>query len=351
MVQEKEERDMSGRVQNAAVGSVVKGPEVRPRWDKKRLQLLFVDNLAWVLIIVFYTIFAILRPEGMLKLSTLSFMLYSSIPLGFIVVGVSLCQLLGAMDLSLAEMTGFIAMLSAMIITKWFPGIHPVLCVLIPVVLGFIGGAINGYMVGYLGLNPFLATLGAFMAYEGGTLLLHSYPIYSGFPKLYMAIGRDPSNAVPLFFAFILLVAFILKYTPFGLHIYAVGGNKRSAAMLGLNPARITFFTFSLAGGFAGLAALFYTGYLHSVPPSMADGDIFMAFAGAIIGGIEQQGGRGSIINVLAGIIFLALVEAGLSMFNVNPYLRRVIFGLLVVVAIVINKTRNYFRDRILQTA
>jgi len=318
--------------------------------NKKRFQLFFVNNLSWFLIIFFYIAFAILRPEGMLRWGTVSFMVYSAVPLGFIVIGVALCLLLGGLDLSLAQMTGFVAMLSAMIITKWVPGIPAIITLLIPVTLGIIAGGINGFFVGYMDLNPFLVTLGAYMVYEGGTLLLHSYPIYEGFPKLYLSLGGVSFIAVLLFVFFIFLVAFILRYTSFGLHIYGVGGNDKSARMLGVDPARIKFLTFSLAGGFAGLSALFYTGYLDSVPPSVADGDIFMAFAGAIIGGVELEGGRGSMVNVLAGIIFLALIEAGLSMFNVDPYLRRVIYGILVVIAIIINKTRNYFRDLILQT-
>ncbi len=319
--------------------------------DKQKLQLFFINNLSWFLIIFFYIIFAILRPTGMLQLSTISFMVYSTVPLGFIVIGVSLCLLLGGLDLSLAQMTGFVAMLSALIVTKWAPSISPAISIFIPVVLGLIAGGINGFFVGYLDLNPFLVTLGAYMCYEGGTLLLQSYPIYRGFPELYMTFGGNTAQAIIVFVGFILLVAYILKFTSFGLHIYGVGGNDKSAKMMGVDPARVKFFTFALAGGFTGLAALFYTGFMNSVPPSMADGAIFMAFAGAIIGGVELQGGRGSMINVLAGIIFLALIEAGLSMFNVDPNLRRVIYGLLVIFAILINRTRNYFRDRILQTS
>jgi len=318
--------------------------------NKKKFQLFIVNNISWVLIIVFYIFFATLKPEGMLKLSTISFMIYSAVPMGFIVIGVALNLLIGCMDLSLAQMTGFIAMLSALIITKWIPGIPPILQVFIPIVIGFLGGALNGYMVAYIRLNPFLVTLGAFMAYEGATLLLQPYPIYEGFSDCYLVFGGNGVVSIIVFIVIILIMSLILKYSSLGLHIYGVGGNYMSAKMVGVNPKRVQFIVFSIAGAFAGLSGLFYTGYLDSVPPSMADGNIFLAFAGAIIGGVEQEGGRGSMINVLAGIIFLALIEAGLSMFNVNPYLRRVVYGILVIVAILINKFRNQVRDMILQT-
>jgi len=318
--------------------------------NKKKFQLFIVNNISWVLIVVFYIFFATLKPEGMLKLSTISFMIYSAVPMGFIVIGVALNLLIGCMDLSLAQMTGFAAMLSALIITKWIPGIPPILQVFIPIVIGILGGALNGYMVAYMKLNPFLVTLGAFMAYEGGTLLLQPYPIYEGFSDYYLVFGGNGVVSIIVFIVIILIMSLILKYSSLGLHIYGVGGNYMSAKMVGVNPKRVQFIVFSIAGAFAGLSGLFYTGYLDSVPPSMADGNIFLAFAGAIIGGVEQEGGRGSMINVLAGIIFLALIEAGLSMFNVNPYLRRVVYGILVIVAILINKFRNQVRDMILQT-
>lgn len=317
--------------------------------QNKKFQLFFLNNISWVLIIIFYAFFAITRPAAMLQLSTISYMIYSTVPLGFIVIGVSLCLLVGELDLSLAQMTGFVAMLSALIVTRWLPGIPLGLSILVPIVVGVFAGAINGFLVGFFNLNSFLVTLGAFMAYEGGTLLLRSHPIFSGFSDFYLLWGRNDSVSILMFVVIILIMAFVLKFTSFGLHIYGVGGNEKSAGMLGVSPGKVKFFTFSLAGGFAGLAALFYTGFLSSVPPGLADGQIFMAFAGAIIGGVELQGGRGSIINVLAGIIFLSLVGAGLSMFNVNPFLRRVIYGLLVLLAIFVNKARNILRDRLLQ--
>ncbi len=314
----------------------------------KRLQLFLLENLSWILIIVFYALFAAMRPVGMLKWKTMVFIIYSSIPLGFLVFGTGVCLICGRMDLSIAEMAGFVAMLSALILTKWSPGIPPPLDILVPILLGGLCGLFNGFLVGVLSLNPFLATLGTYMAFDGATILLHPYPIYEGFSNLYINLGGVEYIAIPIAIAILIIIQIILKYTKFGNHIYAVGGNASSSRMLGVNPNRMYIIIYTISGLFAGLSALFYTGFLHAVPPGLADGNVFLAFAGAIIGGISLEGGRGSMINAFAGVIFLGVVEAGLAMFNVSPFFRKVVYGFLVVLAILINKYRSTISDKIL---
>ncbi len=314
----------------------------------KNIQLFVVNNFSWFLIVAIYLIFAALRPTGMLSWGTIVFMIHSSIPLGFLVIGEALCLIVGGLDVSLAQMAGFTAMLSALIVTQWAPTIPGIIAIFIPVIIGLVAGAVNGYFIGYQDLNPFLVTLGTFMGFEAGTLLLHSFPIYSGFPNNYL-FGGESALSIPIFVGIVFLMALLLNHTRAGRYIYGVGGNAQSSRMLGVNPGHVKFFTFTMAGGFAGLSGLFYTGFLNTVPPSMGDGDIFLAFAGAIIGGVSLEGGRGSMTNAFAGLVFLALIEAGLSMFNVNPNLRRATYGILVLIAIIINRYRSYFRDRLLQ--
>ncbi len=314
----------------------------------RQWQLFILENLSWILIVVFYAVFAVLRPVGMLKWSTLRFIVYSSLPLGFLVFGEGVCLMSGRLDLSIAEMAGFVGMLSALILTKWAPGIPAPFDMLVPILLGALCGLFNGVLVGVLGLNPFLATMGTFIAFDGATLLLHSYPIYEGFSNFYLALGGIDYIAIPIALALLIILQIILRSTRFGTHIYAVGGNADSSKMLGINPNRMYVAIYTLSGVFAGLSALFYTGYLNAVPPGMADGNVFLAFAGAIIGGISLEGGRGSMLNAFAGVLFLGVVEAGLAMFNVSPFLRKVIYGVLVILSIIVNRYRTSIRDRIL---
>ena len=315
---------------------------------RSQVLVALLDNLSWVLILVFYVIFAVLRPVGMLKFGTIVFIIYSTIPLGFLVLGTSLCLIAGRIDLSIAEATGLVAMFSGMLLTKWVVGIPFPLDVLVPILAGAACGLINGVLVGVIKLNPFLTTLGTSLAFGGATLLLQSYPIYEGFSEPFLAIGGEDYVAIPVAVAIVVAMQVILKRTRLGRHIYAVGGNPESARMLGIQPGRMYVLIYTVSGVFGGLAALFYTGFLKAVPPALADGNVFLAFGGAIIGGIALEGGRGSMVNAFAGVLFLGLIEAGLSMFNVSPFLRTVNYGILVVFAIWLNRVRNTLRDKIL---
>ena len=223
---------------------------------EKRFQLFLLENLSWILIIVFYALFAAVRPVGMLKWRTLVFIVYSTIPLGFLVFGTGVCLIAGRLDLSIAEMTGFIAMLSAMILTKWFPFIPAPLDALVPIILGGVCGLFNGFLVGVLGLNPFLATLGTYMAFDGATILLHPYPIYEGFSKFFINLGGVDYIAIPIAIVILIFIQIILQYTKFGNHVYAVGGNAASSRMLGINPNRMYIVIYTISGVFAGLSAI-----------------------------------------------------------------------------------------------
>jgi ribose/xylose/arabinose/galactoside ABC-type transport system permease subunit len=315
---------------------------------KMLIKLQFLDNLSWVLIVVFYLFFALLRPAGMLQLRTIIFIIYSSIPLGFLVFGTSLCLIGGRIDLSIAEVCGFVAMLSALIVTKWAPFIPPPFDVLVPILIGAGCGFLNGFLVGIIGLNPFLSTLGTSLAFDGATLLLHSFPVYKGFSKTYLAVGGINYISIIIVVLVVVLLQLILTRTGFGSHIYAIGGNAQSAEMVGIDPKRMYLALYTLSGVFAGFSALAYTGFLRAVPPGLADGNVFLAFGGAIIGGISLEGGRGSMVNAFAGVLLLGLIEAGLSMFNVSPFLRKIVYGILVVLAIMLNQYRNIVRDKLL---
>ena len=318
---------------------------------QKGAVLFLVEKIAWFLAILVYVIFAILRPTGMIRWSTVVFIIYSAIPLGFIVLAESICLISGNFDLSVGTMTGFIGMLSGMIMVWWFPNTIPApLSIFLPLIIGLGCGALNGSLVGFLELNPFLATLGTYMLFLSGKLLINPHPIYGrDFPKIYTMIGNSEVISLSVFVATLIILWFILRSTPFGAHLYAVGAGPKTASMLGINKGRMYFFAYLISGFFCGMSALFYTGFLFAIDPYTGSTDLFPAFAAAVIGGISLRGGEGSVINAFAGLILLAVVGAGLSMFAVTPYLRQFTFGVLVIAAIMINRLRDSVRDRILR--
>lgn len=313
--------------------------------------LAVLNRMAWILVVALYLFFAILYPKPMLQLSQLQFLLKASVPLGFLVLAEATVLLTGNFDLSVGQLAGFSAIISGAIISTqigWISWIPVILTPLVPLIIGMAAGSINGLFIGYKGLNPFLITLATYMIFDGASYLAVGHTIFRGLPEFYLNFGGRAKWGFTLLLVSAFVFALILRRTSFGKSVYGVGGDSATSKMLGINVKRVKFLVYVISGLFCGFSALIYTGFLGSVPPEIADGTLLPAFAGAIIGGIELEGGRGSIINALGGVIFLGVLETGLTFIEVSPYFRTALFGVVVIGAIMFNETRRSIRTRIL---
>ncbi len=318
----------------------------------EKIELFLLDNLVWIIFAIFFLVFGFLKPDAFLSISNFRFIIYSSAALGFLVLAEGVCLITGNFDLSIGQMAGFLAMLNAMIITEWAPGIPWYLSILIIVALGGLLGAVNGVFIGKFGLNPFLVTLSTYMIFKGGTLTVSSSPIRRGFPEIYLAIGGGSVGGIPnaifVLFGGLLVLGFILRYTRFGSHLYAVGSNPESASMTGIRVDNMLLYTYILSGLLVSIAAILFTGFVGSATPGLANNTLFTAFAGAVIGGISLSGGRGKLSGAVGGILLVGTIEAGLTMMYVPPQQTTIYTGLLVLVAIIINQLKETARDKIL---
>lgn len=303
--------------------------------------------MIWLLLLIVYLFFSVLRPEGMLSIDTVRFIVYASVPLTFFILAEGVIMIAGEFDISLVGQVSFIAMGSAKIITTWnLPG---PLSLFVPILLGIFAGLTNGYLVGKRHLPPLLVTLGTLMLFEGLTLVISIETIYQGIPSLYLFLGSDFVASILLLAVSSLVIYFILRHTSLGVHIYAVGGDSETSRMVGINVENTKLLVFIIAGFLAGFGALLITGFAASVSPNVGSDWLPLIFAGAIFGGVSN--GRGSILDLLAGGIFIGTIEAGLVMFNVSPPIRTVAFGLMVVISVILNQLRTRIRDATLKAS
>ncbi|MEM2842945.1 MAG: ABC transporter permease [Candidatus Bathyarchaeia archaeon] len=320
--------------------------------EKERVELFLLDQLAWILVVLVYISFAVIKPTAMLNPATLHFLIYSSVPIGFLVLAESMTLFTGNFDLSIAEQAGLIGMASGVILMRlpessW---LTPILCVLLPIIFGILCGSLNGALIGKAGLNPFLVTMGTMVAFDGLTMLIRPQSIWArDLPKFFISIGANEVTSIIIFVLILLCVWFFLKYIRSGVYLYAVGSDRETSRMFGINVENTIFMAYMLSGVFCGVSALFYVGFNKGVPMNMAGGALFPAFAGAVIGGVSLAGGRGSVVSAFAGSLLIGTLEAGLTMFAISPDARKVAFGILVVSAIVIDRFRTRLRDRILR--
>lgn len=313
---------------------------------EKTVILAALENIIWPILIVVYVVFIFLKPGAMLSQDMVINIVYASIPLGFIVLAEALVLLNGNFDLSVGQIAGLAAAVGAVVATKGL--VPPILTPLVPIGVGVLCGSLNGFLVGRMGLNAFLATLGTFLAFDGVQLLVRHTVIFE-FPPFYTTLGGYYPVSIATFVLVLFILHFVLYRTKFGYHYLAVGSTPRAAGMLGLSIPRFYFYSFVFSGALSGAAGLFWTGYTGAYGPLLAEGTVFMAFAAAVLGGISLTGGRGKILNVFGGMILLGTISSGLTVLAISPYVRRTLFGSLVVVAIIIDSLRTRVRESIMR--
>jgi len=319
------------------------------RLSIEKVTVFFLDQMAWLLVALFYLSFIILRPSAMLNLNTFRFLFYSSIPLGFLVVAEAIPLITGNFDLSVGQITGLAAMAAAYILLR-IPTLNPILAFIMPFVFGALCGALNGSLVGLMNFNPFLVTLGTSLLFDGLTLIIHPQSIWGlDLPRYYISFGSNDCVAISFFIIVLLILGLAFRYSRTGIHIYATGGDRVSSEMLGIKVNWIIFLAYTIAGFLCGGGALIYTGFCNGVPLNLADGALFPAFAGAVIGGISLAGGRGSVINAFGGCLVVGTLEAGLTMFAISPEMRKAAMGILVIFAILLDRLRITYRDKLLR--
>ena len=262
---------------------------------------------------------------------------------GLIALGQTLVLLIGGIDLSVGAAAALSAIFGSILLTQ--TGIHPYAVLPITAAFGLVLGCLNGFFVAILRLNPFIVTLASWEIFAGATLVItKGYPIRP-LGEDFRIFGQGSIFSIPvpviIFIAAGAILTFILTRTRFGRNIYAVGGNREAAELVGIRSWRIEFIVFGLAGMLAALAGILYASRMDSGQPSVGEGWLMGAITAAIIGGTSLRGGQGTIVGTVLGALLMAVLANGIVLMNVSGYWERVIIGFVVLVAILVDLLRK----------
>lgn len=254
--------------------------------------------------------------------------------LAVVAVPMALLLIAGKVDLSVGSTLALGAVTSGMLITH---GTAIPLAILAGIGAGAVIGVANGLLVTYLELSPIIVTLGALTAVRGLALTIAPNPIF-GFPSGFLSLGENEALGIP-YLALIALAAFILGTAllvllPIGRHVYAIGVNPDAAYLSGVRVSAVGFFLFVLTGAAAGLAGVMLAARLGSAPSgSLGVGFELEVLTAVILGGVAFNGGRGTMLGVFLGVIFLGVLQNGLTLENVPAATAMIIKGGTLVVA------------------
>ena len=219
------------------------------------------------------------------------------------------------------------------------------IAVLVGILIGMAAGFFNGVLVAYLGLAPFIVTLGVMtflrgLAYTmtGGQPIVDNMLSFRGLGNGYIAGIPTP---VWIMLAVYVTAWFVLERTSYGRRVYAVGGNPEAARLAGINVKRILTSVYVIAGACAALAGIIYASRVVSAQPRAGEGYELDAIAAVVLGGTSLMGGQGRIVGTLIGAVILGVLSTGLILMNVPFFTQLLIKGIVIILAIAIDSLKQ----------
>ncbi|UVC12221.1 ABC transporter permease (plasmid) [Rhizobium sp. TH2] len=289
-------------------------------------------------LIAIVVIFGLLAPDFLSQRNLLNILQQSSIN-ACLALGMTLVIISGGIDLSVGPTAAISAVITA---TMLVVGVPVPLAILAGLAIGAICGLVNGVLVAYAGLQPFIVTLGTLSTYRAIALIYTGGNPVLGIPPGFRSLFNGSLLGLPISVVMVAVVALLawvlLKKTPLGEYLLAVGGNEEAAYVAGV-PIAITKITaYVISGVLAALASMILIGRLGAAEPILGNLWELDAIAAAAIGGASLMGGKGSIIGTILGAIILGAMRNGLTLMNVQAFYQLLATGLIILVAMMIDR-------------
>jgi galactofuranose transport system permease protein len=301
--------------------------------------------LATALIFVLAYAAAAVQYPALLSTRVLGDLLTDNAFLGITAVGMTFVILSGGIDLSVGAVIGFTGVLVAVLVT--WAGLHPLVAFAIALCVAAAFGAAMGSIIHYLEVPSFIVTMaGMFLARGAASILTRdsipiTHPFYQDVSALVLKLpggGRITALGI-LMLAVFTFGAVLAHRTRFGSNVYAIGGNRTSASLMGVPIARTTIMIYMLSSVFAGLGGIVYSLYTSAGYPLAAIGVELDAISAVVIGGTMLTGGYGFVVGTLIGVLMQGLVQVYIIFDGtLSSWWTKIVIGFLLLVFIVMQR-------------
>lgn len=261
---------------------------------------------------------------------------------GIVALGMTMVIMIGGMDLSVGSILSLCGCFAGMVDNMGLPILVVVGATL---VLGMICGLINGLLITNLNIPDIIVTLATMNIYRGLAVVMTDSKWITGFSQEFLKIGSnlDGIKSISVISYVVIAIAFAvgLKYLPFGRLLYAVGGNKEAALLMGINIDRVKLKVYTINGFLLGVAGIIFASMFGSIQAATAATSLqFQTMASALIGGANIFGGTGSVIGTVAGTLLLGIMKNGLVQIRVSEYWLDFATGSIILIALIVNLIR-----------
>lgn len=268
-------------------------------------------------------------------------------------VGMTLVILTAGIDLSLGSILALCGAVTASLLKygieleglNLYIGFGPLGAIMVGIALGFGLGWFNGWTITRFKVPPFVATLAMLTIARGLTMLwTQGFPI-NGLGEEFAFLGTGWFLGIPMpvwVTALVVIVSVVItNKTKFGRYVYAIGGNERATKLSGININRVKMTVYAIAGGLAAVGGMIVTSRLDSAQPNAGISYELDAIAAVVIGGTSLSGGKGTIMGAVLGGIIIGVLNNGLVLLNVSPFWQQVVKGIVILLAVIIDKTSS----------
>ena len=265
-------------------------------------------------------------------------------------VGMTLVVLMAGIDLSVGSVLAFSSAVCAGLLKNgisipsldFFIGFTVLGGILVSLLIGLLLGLFNGWAITKFSLPPFVATLAMLTIARGATMLYTQGIPISNLGSSFEFIGSGWFLGIPVpvwvSLVVVLVVVFITRKTAFGRYIYAIGGNEKAAFLSGININNIKLVVYGIAGMMAGVGGVLVTSRLNSAQPNAGASYELDSIAAVVIGGTSLSGGLGTVTGTVIGATIIGVLNNGLVLLNVSPFWQQVVKGLVILLAVIIDK-------------
>ncbi len=324
--------------------------------NNNQLMMTLLKGRTFIVLIILVIFFSF-ASSSFLQVNTLTMVAKHVALYGILALGMTFVIITGGIDLSVGSVVGLVGMLAGGLIQEGLTIGGKTIYFSVPAVIvlmllfGCLIGLINGLIITKLKVAAFIATLGTMYICRGMANLRSNGATYaklSGFEGLgnvgLKSLGSDwfgiPAG-VYIFLILAVIAAILLKRTDTGWHILAVGGNEKSARLSGIKSDRVKILVYIISGFCAAWIGLINTAQLASAHPASGDGWEMNAIAATVLGGTSMAGGSGTILGTVVGAFVIGVINDGMTMCGVSEFWQKVIRGLVIILAVVIDQTQR----------
>ena len=322
----------------------------RPLWRRA----LFNREMAIIALLLAVVVAASVMVPKFATPVTLGYLLFDVTPILLIALAMAPVMITGDIDLSVGSMVG-LSSVTLGLGTQM--GLSVPVAGLIALLVGALGGLVNGLLVTRIGLPALAVTIGTLALYRGIAVGLLGTTAITQFDRWWTTLVKSKigGTGIPtVMIVFVLLLAafaIMLHFTPFGRGVFSIGLSKDAAVFSGVDAERTRLLLFVLSGLMAALAGIYYALYYNSARGDNATGMELQVIAAVVLGGVSVFGGRGALHGVVAGVLLIGVLSKALQLVNVTSDVVSIITGVLLVLSVIAGSVLSWIQAKRLRPA